>query len=477
MNTQTNYPPSTPHVLPLQKRAMVQAHRAAYSFSAALSSMGFVPEYEAQYVTSINGVTLLFLVVDQRRESKQHSAAALQLLKTRVPWPVTKIKSTGKVVYAVTLHGQATLPDMLPLVDIQHDHVLFGANPWGKQVSESWQRFGHALVVGMSQYGKTNFLRLVVFQALKQGHLCWLGDQSQTAFPMLVNAPHVAAVAKRDQYENMVIEVHNEMQKREALFAADQWFPENLQQYNQHAEQHLPRVLLVLDEFNGAVKHWGSTSTFFKLVDALICEGLKFGIHVVLASQEWQKSTLGNPREQMHTIIGFRMANANVEHSLGIAGAAKIPPDGRGIAISAQHGIFKAYFMRKETLVKLAGQLFSDHILQVLQAAINQEGQGSGKVTQAFLKLHGFGTAEARNTINEWAARGWLEKRSDLNNAHYMTPLLKGLVAENLKTPQTVETQKTNSDDDEIMITNLLEPIDFEENQSENLKTLPNIEE
>ena len=88
----------------------------------------------------------------------------------------------------------------------------------------------------------------------------------------------------------------------------------------------------------------------------------------------------------------------------------------------------QTYYLDKQKLITSAtqpGPALSEDEVALIKAAL--EGN-QGKMTRGFLKDAGLGHREARDLLEDWRARGWLEKDASRGNAHVITPKLCDLM-------------------------------------------------
>ena len=85
--------------------------------------------------------------------------------------------------YAILLSNPPTLPEHADFPGWRQGLVQLGVTPNGAQVATGWSDIGHVLVGGMTGSGKSNFLRLLVQQAIAEGHALALAYPDGRTFP------------------------------------------------------------------------------------------------------------------------------------------------------------------------------------------------------------------------------------------------------------------------------------------------------
>jgi energy-coupling factor transporter ATP-binding protein EcfA2 len=426
---------STPQTLS-RHRFTAQAVEVTRRVQDTLASLRLQPDLvDGCYLVETSDMVVLFLPLDTGRMNGnlEHYANAVGPIQTSVPGlPVSISKSSG-FRYAIRLSKPKSLPRKAVLPHPDSGELHIGVQPGNVPLSVSWKELGHILVVGMTGSGKSTFLRSVAYQAIADHIRLLLGDRPLTTFPMLAGHPLLMApIAKTpDDYLAILRKALAECARRETLFSQVGGFPEDLEEYNQIVHQGgytqlfipLPRLLVILDEYNATLNILGGhKSTFARLVNDLVYQGRKFGIQLIIASQEFSKDALGNMRDQMGAVIAFRVKNSQVARNVGVKAALQIPHSRVGLAVTDRWGVVQAYYLDKERLIRDAHTplaLIKDEALSTARRALNEhEGRMSIPI------LMGWGMAEraARKLVEGWEIKGWLQKDPIRYNARYLTP-------------------------------------------------------
>ena len=357
--------------------------------------------------------------------------------------PVFLSNSNG-LRYAVLLNDPPKLPGKIDFPGVERGQVRLGRRAGGGEVRLPWDRLGHVLAAGMTGAGKSSFLRLLVYQALGDRAALLLADRDDVTFPMLANHPSLLApIAKEpDEMHALIVRGLGECDARAAQYAQVAGFPENLREYNALAQEQgapiLPRLVVVLDEFNSAaVATGGANGSLATAAAELGWRGRKFGVTLIFAAQDFVKSIVGRVRDQVGAVVCFRVKSVDVARAVGCAEAAQIPAQRPGLAITDRWGAMQTYYLDKQQLITSAarpGPALSEDEVALIKAAL--EGN-QGKMTLGFLEDAGLGHREARDLLKDWRVRGWLEKDVSRDNAHVVTPKLCDLMP-NRQTCQTV---------------------------------------
>jgi S-DNA-T family DNA segregation ATPase FtsK/SpoIIIE len=176
----------------------------------------------------------------------------------------------------------------------------------------------HALVVGRTGSGKSNLMHVIITgAALKyppEELRLYLIDLKTVEFTIYRDLPHAEAVAVDSDREfalSVLSGLDREMQSRMEKFRAVE--ANDLEEYRQKSGQPLPRVLLLIDEFQ-VLFEWDDeiAAEARRLLDRLVRQGRAFGIHILLGSQSLAGAPL--PRstlDQMAVRIALQCSEAD----------------------------------------------------------------------------------------------------------------------------------------------------------------------
>ncbi|GAA4757389.1 hypothetical protein GCM10023217_31960 [Gordonia alkaliphila] len=169
---------------------------------------------------------------------------------------------------------------------------------------------GNVAVVGGPQAGKSTALRTLICAAAAthtpQQVSFYCLDFGGGTLAALAGMPHVAGVAtkaRRDAVRRTVAEVRAVLTTREALFEAEGL--ESMREYRaarragRYTDDPHGDVVLVID---GLTTLRSDFETLEDDVNALVAQGLSFGIHVVVASARW-----ADIRPAMKDLLGTRL--------------------------------------------------------------------------------------------------------------------------------------------------------------------------
>ena len=309
------------------------------------------------YVVKQHGMTVVFYPLELAYlEGKLTSyQQSLHQLSTYIRKPMAISNSRG-FRYAVLLEQPKRLPPKISLKHVRSGKLQLGISPSRKTISVPWKKTGHILVVGLTGYGKSNAIRAIAYQALRDECHLLLGDLSMTAFPMLKRHPGVLGLAETDEeYQEIITLAHKIIGKREILYGDCPIFPENLEEYNTWAigkhKEPLPRVFVILDEYNNAAM---ASNNLKASVESLVNQGRKFGLTIILAAQDFSKEVIGNVRDQMGLTVAFKVKNVHVARNVGLGKANTLTRP--GLALTDRYGPLQFFFMDKQKLLTLEGK-------------------------------------------------------------------------------------------------------------------------
>ena len=396
-------------------------------------------------LTEENGDAWLFVVLDDIRiPSYQPYVTALHALSTSLRGRKVYISNSSGFRYGVLLSKRRALPKEIMFPGNVQRSVQIGVRSNGRPFATSWEELGHVLVAGMTQFGKSTFLRLLTLQARADGFQFLLGDLDGRTFSRMKDDPSlILPVASTEAgFDGIVDAAILELKRRVQLFEATDWHPDNLDEYNSRANEPLPPVMVMMDEFSSVA--WGMggpNGKFAKKATQIAWRGLKFGIHVVLAGQDFSKDIVGPIREQMRTRLCFRVERPKTsEVVIGRYGAERLTIPGRAMMPA---GMVQTYLVAKDALGngdQAKGPAVSEAEGQLMDRLWSEvEGRAD------LVKMQEFGQMSertARTLREDWERRGLAEKRGDRNNAYFLvqTPWTSKPVQTVSKRPNAVQT-------------------------------------
>lgn len=428
------------HDLQISKSQLREAEAIARRVPEVLQRRGLRPAFSDWLLTAANGLTWLFGVVDLSRVERLEQYAQPDLLhhlSTAIGGRPVYLSNSSGLRYAVLLSPPPRLPQRVDFPGLQRGNAVLGQRYTGAPLSVPWTRLGgHLLVAGMTRSGKSGFLRLLVYQALAEGFTLGLGDLDSTTFPMLAGHPALLAPLAHtpETMLALVEQALGECDHRAALYQQVSGFPEHLEEYNAQSVQEsgapLPRILIVLDEFNAAALMTGGEKGALATAAATLgWRGLKFGITLVFAAQDFSKAIVGRVRDQVGVLVGFRVRSTEIARAIGIPDAARIPLARPGRAITDRWGPVQTYYLDKALLLQ-AGQQPGPALNAAEVTLVNQTlTTGNGRLSIPILQTHGYTERQARSLLDDWEHRGWVARDPQRDNARYITPKLLDLLS------------------------------------------------
>lgn len=418
----------------MNKGELLQAARMAQVISATLTKRGLRPAFSDFLLTEADGLAWLFAVLDVSTLERLEAYTTPELLhqiSTELRGAPVFVSNSSGLRYAVLLSRLPTLPKRADYPGHERGALRLGLS-WRGEVRLPWGRLGHLLVAGQTGSGKSAFLRLLAAQALAEGAALLLGDLDGATFPMLADHPSLLAplATTPDAMRELVERALGECDARAALYQQTGGYPDNLSEYNAIATREgapaLPPVLVILDEFNAAAV---ADSGLAQTAASLGWRGRKFGINLVFAAQDFTKAIVGRARDQVGAVVCFRVRSSETARAVGCAEAVRIPAGRPGLAVTDRWGLMQAYYLDKAALIQgevTRAALTADETALVT-AALERNG---GRFTLTWLEGEGVAHRQARRLLDEWRARGWLERDPHAGNAHTITARLRALLPE-----------------------------------------------
>lgn len=390
------------------------------------------------------GDVWLFADIDDQRVARfePYEQATHHLSSAMKGLPVLISNHTG-LRLAFLLSPVRRMPKQIDLPEqLMAGRLMIGQQASGGLASSKWDKLGHVMVAGMTGSGKSYTLRSMVYQAIKQDASLILGDLDNNTFPMLAGHPALmTALAENEQdFISALRTAYAEIDRRKQLYGQAANYPENIDEYNQWAlkagAEPLKRVLVVLDEFNSAVDNTGGVNgALANLCKQMVWRGRKFGITLVMGSQDFSKDLVGKVRDQVGVMIVHKVRNADVAHNLGMGAAAQISPNRPGRALTDRWGLVQAFYLDKEKLY--GGQQASEQVSEAERAIAEKAlNETEGKISLEVLMGWGMSQYAARKLQDDWKLRGWAANDQERKNGLYLTPKLP-ISSTNIQTPQT----------------------------------------
>lgn len=406
------------------------------------------PLFSDWALTKDDGLTVLFGVLDVRRLARIEQYTDPRLLhhvSTICNGVPVLVSNTNGLRYAYILDYEPSIPTCAEFPGIERGMCRLGIGVRGDEIKVAWDKLGHLLVGGKTGMGKSNFLRLLTYQAIAEGAALYLSDLDGCTFPMLIGSPALVApiASTPDEAHTLVAHALAEIERRNALYNVCDGYPESLSEYNGLTrDEKLPRALVILDEYNStATTLGGARGTFCKDVATLSFRARKFGLNIIVAAQDFEKAVAGRARDQMEALC-FRLKSHALARLVDCTGATNLRNPGR--AISSRWGMLQTYLIDKMTLADGAPSILSDAELAMIGWA--QSANDGYLPLSEIQKRLGLSQHKTRALACDWERRGWLAKDAGANNTRRITEDLAklALFSTNRQTRQTRQTLSEN---------------------------------
>jgi hypothetical protein len=382
-----------------------------------LEERGLTPAIDRFILTHSPRGVWLFAVMDVERLGKLERYTGIGVthqISTALGGRQVVISNTSGLRYAILLSNAYDLPETVSAPEAREGRFQPGLGLEGP-ASVDWEDLGHVLTAGMTGSGKSNFLRLLADQAIADGLQIALSDPDGRTFGHF--AGHAALFGpigeSLEGCQGLVDNVNKELVRRIQLFRKAPGVIDNLPDYNRavSAREAIPRLILIIDEFSGLVNATGGRNAAFnRTVTNLAWRGRKFGLHLVLAGQDFSKEIVGAARDQLATRVCFQVASPSISRIvLGISGAELLKVPGR--AITNRWGLLQIYRASPAQAEGDALTIDERELLHAIQTRFD------GRMTYENLGELGYGRRQADRLRQDWQARGLAELRPDRDNA------------------------------------------------------------
>lgn len=195
----------------------------------------------------------------------------------------------------------------------------------------------------------------------------------------------------------------------------------------------LPRVLFAIDEASTPLQD----KRVFKELAALLREGRKFGLHIIMAGHEWHKEVIpAEVNDMLQTRIALPMIDENsgyvVTRSRTWGKWVIGKQAGRGVLRTNVYMPIQFYLVTPEREAEwlapakaVSVSPLTDEETTLVKRSLNE---ADGKMTLGLLMGWGLGQREARRLVETFESRGWLAQDATRGNARVVTPKLTDLL-------------------------------------------------
>jgi hypothetical protein len=344
--------------------------------------------------------------------------------------------------YAVLLSPVRKLPKMVVFPGTKRGVVRIGMRKRG-ELALSWASLGHVMVAGMTGVGKSVFLRSLAYQMVQDGGQIMAADIDKVTLPMFEAHPALfAPIAETEVAAGALLErALGECEHRSNLFKGMEGYPETLEEYNKAAirlgEATLAPILVMLDEFSATVEALGGArGNFASNAAQLGWRGRKFGLRVVYAAQDFSKETVGKIRDQVKTVVAFKVRSQETARAVGVEKAYHLPADHPGMASTNLYGYVQAYYLDKALITNESGLALPNLLSEAEEELFARAWSGDRKLSRArLIEWGGMSEWTARSTLAEWANRGWVEKDGGQTNSFCVTQKIGDLLSKSPTAP------------------------------------------
>lgn len=196
--------------------------------------------------------------------------------------------------------------------------ILIGFSKRGREILDYLKMPNpNVLIGGMAGLGKSNLVNVILTQLIDKGNTeLYLIDPKRVEFNIYSNIPNVKEIAKDTLTAKQVArEVARIANERSEIFDSKGYT--NIHIYNEHEEEKLPYVFLVIDEFGDfAGKKF---EDFWDDVGEIARKGRALGCYLILSTQRPDNTVLDQQvKANIGTKISFKTSNQyNSEIILG----------------------------------------------------------------------------------------------------------------------------------------------------------------
>lgn len=375
---------------------------------------------------------LLFILLNPDKMGKvapYQSPDILKLISAKIKFPTFWGNHSGfrYIVHLAPRRG-INLPKAITFDGWQAGRVKLGVSKTGYALASSWHDFGHAIIAGITQFGKSNTLRVVFTQAVHEGHLLYLGNYASNTWNPLVDVQHPQIkmlVNTSEEYLEIIYALIEERDRRQEMFINCPGHPDNLEEYNHLSSQPLPRIVAFLDEFSAAVEAEGGAKSELSMKTVeLLKTALKYGIQLVLAGQDFYVNDIGHLVNHCSTRICLRVNSPYLSRALvGETGAEKLKTPGR--ALTNKWKVSQIALISKDEMLKSLSSPSSSGLdvneEKLAKALWSYTEQPGWMDIERIRQATGLSQDKARALRLDFVTRGLAKHFPDRNNAIFLT--------------------------------------------------------
>lgn len=225
-------------------------------------------------------------------------------------------KSTGHSYSLAKLNALVKKQSLIRQIDKSYLNIPIGVSG-GTTVQSillGKDAIQHVLILGNIRIGKSNLIRTIILESISQyspkNVEIYLIDQSGgTTFSSYAKIPHpsIRAIALKNDPEFSIYIlklVYRAYQQRQDMFT--DVGAETIENYNKiRDDAPLPHILLCIDDFTCLLNNPQIKDEAIKILVDLIKIAGKYGIHIILSSQNYQGMGLENAYQNMAVRIVF----------------------------------------------------------------------------------------------------------------------------------------------------------------------------
>lgn len=231
----------------------------------------------------------------------------------------------------------STIPYSFPLIEQEFRKtgglpVFVGIDRSGSPISYDMRTKPHLGIVGVTGYGKSSLLRVLLcswLQYFRSDQLkLYLGDLKKTEFQQFCGVPHVQQVAvRKTDVTRMLRDLCQLLDERSGLMS--RVGARDIDQYHKRTGTQLPYVVVCIDE----VALLSKEKLAHECLDEIGAIGRALGVYLVLSQQRADAEIIGGRlKNNLNVRIAYRMSDAlNSRMFLESDAAASLTTPGRAI--------------------------------------------------------------------------------------------------------------------------------------------------
>jgi len=348
----------------------------------------------------------------------------------------------------------SSLPESVDLFEMveQRDagHIVLGVNEDGDVVQVPIDNSFHMLVGGTSGWGKSVFLRSMVYMLMREAEdtstslVLGLADIENNTFPEFKDTKYVKwYAADYVSIEHMTHALLKEVERRKVLYEQmGNGIAKNLSRYNELAHRNgleeLPMVVVFYDEFSALMHRAAQQKRILSDILQLALRSRKYGIFLVIAGQTFKADLIDSSvTGQFSFNIAFKTRNNTASMQIiGQPGAESLTQPGEAFIKTKDGTVYKLQtpYVDEDALLDAIEEFRTDSKANIVPDVVREiisyskavlENKVKFKEIEKYMKENFDMSRSDTYSALRWMDDNGFSKRNDRNGRELNWPKIK----------------------------------------------------